>query len=558
MSNIQNYLLKFLLVLTFLLPLSVYSYGPSDYEYIELNPYSGQPDATVKQSSVEDAAVATGNQVWLQLDCSNDPLTDTLSTKAILPAIDNTYDLGSATREWKDIYVDGTAYIDAISGGAGVTEADTLDTVADRGSTTDQSITTGGLTVTTGTHITVGTTQWNSADEFDGTKIKDADYGDVTIDAAGDWDVENAQTVTTNANLTGVITSIGNATSIASQTGTGTKFVVDNTPTLVTPEIGVATGTSLQIGANTLDTNEWAFLDGQDQAVKIASIPQFAGLGIGVAGASGFLKHLQSYAGSGYTHLALPAAATTYASDKIYTRASYDVLSLGLGGSADGKNKIAGLKFLTMSEAASTYGARLIYANADATGLARGLHIIEGASSGTNTATFVGGKVGIGETNPQDTLEVNGTGLFKDKIKFTQDDGNEYIDSLNNGYMDYGATTGHRFYEKIYLIEDTADTASPTLYFEGGNTRRGTICQKEDAASLSAFVIDTNGSIELQTDSVARLTIGAGGAITASSTIDATGGFLDNNVAGIDTTFLDADGNTITVSGGIIVSKVAP
>lgn len=55
----------------------------------------------------------------------------------------------------------------------------------------------------------------------------------------------NAATVTTNANLTGVITSVGNATSIASQTGTGTKFVVDNTPTLVTPVLGVATATSI-------------------------------------------------------------------------------------------------------------------------------------------------------------------------------------------------------------------------------------------------------------------------------------------------------------------------
>jgi hypothetical protein len=43
---------------------------------------------------------------------------------------------------------------------------------------------------------------------------------------------------TTNANLTGVITSVGNATSIASQTGTGTKFVVDTSPVLVTPNIG--------------------------------------------------------------------------------------------------------------------------------------------------------------------------------------------------------------------------------------------------------------------------------------------------------------------------------
>ncbi len=57
--------------------------------------------------------------------------------------------------------------------------------------------------------------------------------------------------VTTNANLTGVITSSGNATSIASQTGTGTKFVVDTSPTLVTPNIGAATGTSLNLSGLT-------------------------------------------------------------------------------------------------------------------------------------------------------------------------------------------------------------------------------------------------------------------------------------------------------------------
>jgi len=45
-------------------------------------------------------------------------------------------------------------------------------------------------------------------------------------------------------NLTGPITSVGAATSIASQTGTGTKFVVDTNPVLIGPSLGVATGTS--------------------------------------------------------------------------------------------------------------------------------------------------------------------------------------------------------------------------------------------------------------------------------------------------------------------------
>lgn len=51
--------------------------------------------------------------------------------------------------------------------------------------------------------------------------------------------------VTTNANLTGPITSSGNATAVASQTGTGSTFVMDTSPTLVTPTLGVALATSI-------------------------------------------------------------------------------------------------------------------------------------------------------------------------------------------------------------------------------------------------------------------------------------------------------------------------
>lgn len=59
----------------------------------------------------------------------------------------------------------------------------------------------------------------------------------------------------TNANLTGPITSVGNTTSIASQTGTGTKFVVDTSPTLITPNLGtpsagvLTNATGLPIGS---------------------------------------------------------------------------------------------------------------------------------------------------------------------------------------------------------------------------------------------------------------------------------------------------------------------
>ena len=54
------------------------------------------------------------------------------------------------------------------------------------------------------------------------------------------------------------------------------------------------------------------------------------------------------------------------------------------------------------------------------------------------------------------------------------------------------------------------------------------------------------------------LTLTTAGALTLASFVDAVGGFKDNGVAGIDTTFLDNDGNTITVSGGIVTAKTAP
>jgi len=79
--------------------------------------------------------------------------------------------------------------------------------------------------------------------------------------------------------------------------------------------------------------------------------------------------------------------------------------------------------------------------------------------------------------------------LFKNKIMFTQIDGNEYIDSLADGYMDYGATTGHRFNADIQTtgsvkgVHKTADGTSAVAdgeYVMGiGATTNGTITIKD-------------------------------------------------------------------------------
>ena len=82
----------------------------------------------------------------------------------------------------------------------------------------------------------------------------------------------NADTVTTNANLTGPITSVGNATSIASQTGTGTTFVVNTSPTIVTPTIAKL--------AN-LTTNGFVKTSGGDGTLSVDSTSSLSGSNTG-------------------------------------------------------------------------------------------------------------------------------------------------------------------------------------------------------------------------------------------------------------------------------------
>ena len=56
------------------------------------------------------------------------------------------------------------------------------------------------------------------------------------------------------SNLTGPITSVGSATSVAAQTGTGSTFVMQTSPTLTTPALGVATATS--VNGTTIPTSK--------------------------------------------------------------------------------------------------------------------------------------------------------------------------------------------------------------------------------------------------------------------------------------------------------------
>ncbi len=193
-------------------------------------------------------AAATGSSLSV-----TGQLTSTVATGTAPLAV-------SSTTKVTNLYADRAALADTVTTNANLTGAVTsVGNATSLGSFTSANLS-GALTNETGSGLAVFDTSPTITSASLVTPALGTPASGVMTNVTGTASGLTAGNVTTNANLTGVITSVGNATSIASQTGTGTKFVVDTSPALVTPDIGVANGTSLVLGG-TINAN--AVLDAQ-------------------------------------------------------------------------------------------------------------------------------------------------------------------------------------------------------------------------------------------------------------------------------------------------------
>lgn len=120
----------------------------------------------------------------------------------------------------------------------------------------------------------------------------------ITTDAQGR--VTTITTVTpTPGNLTGPITSVGLATSVAAQTGTGSTFVMQASPTLTTPNIGTpsagvltsCTGLPVSTGISGLGTGVATFLATPSSANLLSAITDETGTGVAVFGTAPTLSN---------------------------------------------------------------------------------------------------------------------------------------------------------------------------------------------------------------------------------------------------------------------------
>jgi len=92
-------------------------------------------------------------------------------------------------------------------------------------------------------------------------------------------------------------------------------------------------------------------------------------------------------------------------------------------------------------------------------------------------------------------LTVSGETVLLDKLKFTQTDGNEFIDSLNDGYMDYGATTGHRFNASI---DAGANDIQTTGSIKGIHKTSDGTSAVADGEYVMGLGTTTNGTITIK------------------------------------------------------------
>ncbi len=126
---------------------------------------------------------------------------------------------------------------------------------------------------------------------------------------------------------------------------------------------------------------------------------------------------------------------------------------------------------------------------------------------GATTAHRFNATVNVtGAATVSTTLEVTGETLLSDKLKFTQVDGNEYIDSLNDAYMDYGATSGHRFNTTDLAIDTANNTVG--INMAASNSATLSIDQSNNAAVRAVLMLDqadvSEECIECRSDGVDR------------------------------------------------------
>src|SRR5210317_1149196 len=183
--------------------------------------------------TVTGSATISGNLTFGDADTDSINLAAEIDSD-IIPNTDGTYDLGSATKEWQDLYIDGTANIDSLI-------ADTADI---NGGTIDgATIATSDITVGAGKTLDVSSGTLTLADDqISGDKVEGGTIAATTVTT-----LTSTTGNITNVNATTVDSTNLEVTNLKAKDGTSAGSIADSTG-VVTLASSVLTTTDINGG----------------------------------------------------------------------------------------------------------------------------------------------------------------------------------------------------------------------------------------------------------------------------------------------------------------------
>ena len=191
--------------------------------------------------TVTGDATISGNLTFGDADTDSINLAAEIDSD-IIPNTDGTYDLGSFTKEWQDLFIDGTANIDSLV-------ADTADI---NGGTIDgATIATSDITVGSGKTLNVSAGTLTLADnQISGDKVEGGTIAATTITtlASTTGNITTVNSTTTNA--TTVDSTNLEVTNLKAKDGTAAGSIADSTGVVT---LGSSVLTTTDINGGTID-----------------------------------------------------------------------------------------------------------------------------------------------------------------------------------------------------------------------------------------------------------------------------------------------------------------
>ena len=449
---------------------------------------------------------------------------------SIIPNTDNNFDLGSSSQEWKDIYIDGIAYLDAINfNGTTITST-----------AAELNIVDGGTSATSTTVADADRVVLNDNGTMVQVAVTDlAAYFDDEITAMPNLVTTAATTVgaLNSGSITSGFGSIDNGSSAITTTGTVTygslsdgsititAFVdednmASNSATLVPTQQSVKAYVDTQITAEDLDITT----DSGTIAIDLDSET------LTVAGGTG----LASSASSNTVTLAVDAAQTGITS-VVNT-------SLEIGRDADNRIKF-GTDNQIIFEVSG--GDNVIF---------KASGEIEAASLDISGNADIDGDVDIDGTLEADIITVNGTALN------TVIAGVTVTNATNSAHVSVADNESTNEENLIPFIEDASATGNVGLESDGDfayNPSTGTVSATIFKGNIDAVDGDFDGTLEADAITIGGTAIGSiYSAIAGSSSIVTTGALNSGSItSGFGT--INNGSSAITTTGTVNFGSLA-